>query len=448
MSRVFRFIHAADVHLGSYLNINGKPQEEVQDLCKVAVYDGFERICSKAISYKVDFILLCGDVYDSYLRSVRGNRFFIKECLRLSEKNINVYVIYGNHDATNEKCELFDMPLNVHILSADKPSSFEVFKEGEVIAKIIGKSYKHRSEREKIYENYLLDNDVFNIAMLHTALEKDNKNYIPCTLEELKAVPNIDYWALGHIHKAAILKAIKPIIAFPGIPQGRDMGEQGIGGVFLVEAVEKEVISMEFLPISTVIYKRLEIIIGEEDKIENYSDLLKLILEKTIGLTYDKPEILCDFGYSKEELFKEFKGHIVSLVIRGRTDLHNEITRMKEEDYEQFIENINEELDHFKYFMWIDSIMFRTEPLMQDFESLKIQNSIFQDLEEVINLYKEESAYRNELVKNWGAIWKKQIHTENIEEDKFDFNEEIIEDIILQAKELATYELVSALEIT
>src|SRR5690242_19929768 len=114
MNGTFRFIHAADIHIGSYLNINGKPQKEIQDLCKSAVYDGFERICNKAISYKVDFILLCGDVYDSYLRSVRGNRFFINQCLRLSAKNIGVYVIYGNHDAINVKEELFTMPQNVH----------------------------------------------------------------------------------------------------------------------------------------------------------------------------------------------------------------------------------------------------------------------------------------------------------------------------------------------
>ncbi|MGH4118678.1 metallophosphoesterase family protein [Clostridium sp.] len=436
MSTVFRFIHAADVHLGSYLNINGKPQDEVQDLCKVAVYDGFQRICSKAISYKVDFILLCGDVYDSYLRSVRGNRFFVKQCIRLGEKNIGVYVIYGNHDATNEKCELFDMPVNVHILSADKAESLEVYKSGEVIAKIIGKSYKHRSEREKSYESYSLDNDVFNIAMLHTALEKENKNYIPCTLEELKKVPNIDYWALGHIHKPSILNATKPIIAFSGIPQGRDMGEQGIGGVYLVEALGKEVISMEFLPISTIIYKSVEIIIGDADKMQNFSDLVKLILDK-ISLIYENPD-----------LFKEVKGNIMQVIIRGRTNLHNEITGMREEDYEQFMENINEELDHFKYFMWIDSIIFRTGPIMQNFETLKIQNSIFQDLEEVINLCTGDSGYRNELLKNWGLIWKKQICTENIEEDKFDFSEEIIQDIILQAKELVIEELVSALEIT
>ena len=460
MSETFRFIHAADIHIGSFLNINGKPQEEIQELCKSAVYDGFESICNKAILYKVDFLLLCGDVYDSYLRSVRGNRFFVNQCLRLSEKNISVFVIYGNHDAANEKEELFAMPANVHILSSDKVESFEVCKAGEVIAKIIGKSYKHRSEREKTYEDYLLDNDVFNIAMLHTSLEGDNKNYVPCTLEELKKVPNIDYWALGHIHKPKILSDTKPIVAFSGIPQGRDMGEPGIGGVFYVEGSGKKISHMEFLPIATVIYKREEVIIGEEDRIENYSDLLRVILEKINSLTYTVPEISNEvkssyekepsheIRHSKETLKEEFKGHIVQLIIKGRTDLHHKITHMKEEDYKQFIENINEELSVEKYFLWIDSIIFRTAPLMQDFESLKRQNSIFSDLEEVISLYGSDIEYKNQLVKNLGSIWKEQIYTENIEEDKFHFDEEILKDIVLQAKELVTQKLAEALEIT
>ena len=279
MNETFRFIHAADLHLGSFLNINGSPKEEIQALCKMAVYNSFERICHKAVYYNVDFILICGDVYDSYLRSVRGNKFFINQCLTLNAEQISVYVIYGNHDALNDGQELFTMPPNVHILSSDKSEFFEVYKAGKVIAKIIGKSYKRRNEKEKTYENYLLDNDVFNIAMLHTALEKDNKNYIPCTLDDLKAVPNIDYWALGHIHKLSILSNVKPIIAFPGIPQGRDMGEQGVGGVFLVTARNKEIVDMEVLPIATVIYKRVEILIDSVDTIENYSDLLRIIVE-------------------------------------------------------------------------------------------------------------------------------------------------------------------------
>lgn len=459
MSGTFRFIHAADLHLGSFLNINGKPQEEIQGLCKDAVYDAFERICNKAISYKVDFILLCGDVYDSYLRSVRGNSFFINQCERLNEKDISVYAIYGNHDAINDAQELFAMPQNVHILSADKAESFVVYKEGKVIAKIIGKSYKHRSEREKIYENYLLDNDVFNIAMLHTALEGDNKNYVPCTLEELKVVPNIDYWALGHIHKLSILSTMKPIIAFPGIPQGRDMGEQGVGGVFLVTACKKEIVHMEFIPIATVMYKRVEVIISDENKIENYSDLLRVIYDRISSLTYSLPEIYSEIvplkedTYSKEstplneDLLDEFKGYIVKLIIKGRTDMHGDINNMTEDDYKQFIEDINEELVAQKYFLWIDSIIFRTKPLMQDFESLKMQNSIFKDLDEIINLYTEDPEHKNQLAKNWGSIWKKQIYTENIDEDKFDFDEEIMQDIISQARELLIEKLAEALEI-
>lgn len=447
MSGTFRFIHAADLHIGSFLNINGKPSKEVQALCREAVYNGFESVCTTAIWYKVDFILICGDVYDSYLRSVRGNRFFINQCQRLNELNIGVYVIYGNHDASNEKQELFHMPQNVHILSSNSVEILEVYKAGEVIAKIVGKSYKLRAEREKVYENFILNNDVFNIAMLHTALERDNINYIPCTLEELKKITNIDYWALGHIHKTNILSAAKPVIAFPGIPQGRDMGEQGQGGVFYVEVSKKEIIYMEFLPIAKVIYKRLEIILGEEINIENFADLMLEIIEKARELTYNLSEFPNEFVYSNEALKDEFKGYIVRLVIKGRTLLQDKITHMKDEDYKQFIDDINEELSFEKYFLWIDSLIFRTTPIMKDYESLKIQNSIFNDLDEVINMYGQEKEDRLKLVKNWGAIWKQQIYTENIDEDKFDFDDELIEDIILQARQLVIEKLAEALEI-
>ncbi|MCB2292400.1 DNA repair exonuclease [Clostridium algoriphilum] len=447
MSETFKFIHAADLHLGSFLNTNGKPQQEIQDLCKSAVYDAYERICNKAILYKVDFILLCGDVYDSYLRSVRGNKFFINQCIRLGTKNIGVYVIYGNHDAINDSKELFTMPNNVHILSSNKEETIEVYKEGEVIAKITGRSYKRRNEKEKTYENYLVDNDVFNIAMLHTALERDNKNYIPCTLEEISKVPNIDYWALGHIHKQNILSKSKPIIAFSGIPQGRDMGEQGVGGVFLVTACKKDVVHMEMLPIAAVIYISREIILDDSNIIENYSDLIRVIYDEVSSLTYELPYHLNEVKDSREDIGDEFKGYIVQLTIKGRTDMHHDITQMTEDDYNQLIESINEELGFQKYFLWIDSILFRTTALMQDFESLKMQNSIFKDLEDVISMYSTDSDFKNQLVKNWGSIWKKQLCTEDIDEEKFDYDEKVIADIILQARELVIEKLAEVLDI-
>jgi exonuclease SbcD len=160
---------------------------------------------------------------------------------------------------------------------------------------------------------------------------------------------------------------------------------------------------------------------------------MQIILEIVSSLAHDIPEI---------------KGHIVQLIIRGRTKLHHKINQMKDEDYKHFIESINDEFSVEKCFLWIDSIIFRTALPMQDFESLKLQNSIFQDLEEVIRLYSSDLQYKKELVKNWGAIWKEQIYTENIEEDKFDFDDEILNDIIMQARELVIEKLAEALEIT
>ena len=52
----------------------------------------------------------------------------------------------------------------------------------------------------------------------------------------------------------------------------------------------------------------------------------------------------------------EFKGYILQVKVNGRTELHEEISRMTEEDYKQFIESINEELSCIKYFMWVDSL--------------------------------------------------------------------------------------------
>jgi len=137
----------------------------------------------------------------------------------------------------------------------------------------------------------------------------------------------------------------------------------------------------------------------------------------------------------------------VRLIIKGRTDMHHKITHMTEDDYKKFLENINEEMGFTKHLIWVDSIIFRTSPIMQDFEALKMKNSIFHDLDEVIRLYTTEIELKNGLVKNWGSIWNKQIYTENLEDDKFDFDEETISDIISQARELLVEKLVEALEI-
>jgi DNA repair exonuclease SbcCD nuclease subunit len=44
----------------------------------------------------------------------------------------------------------------------------------------------------------------------------------------------MDYWALGHIHKHAVLSTTQPTAVYCGNPQGRDPGETEPRGCYLV----------------------------------------------------------------------------------------------------------------------------------------------------------------------------------------------------------------------
>ena len=100
-----------------------------------------------------------------------------------------------------------------------------------MIAAVSGFSYKNRAESRKLHLEYEYIPGVWNIGLLHTQLELSNNNYVPASLTELMDMENINYWALGHIHKYSLLhKARNRAILFPGTPQGRNMNEEGVRG--------------------------------------------------------------------------------------------------------------------------------------------------------------------------------------------------------------------------
>ena len=270
MSKV-RFIHASDIHLGSFLHIVGEVPAELAKLSVEATYESFENICDAAVEENVDFIVISGDLYDREARSVKGADFFAKQCSRLFEYNIHVYIIAGNHDPIGEQPELFILPDNVTAIGCNDPEIHTaVSKNGEEIARVIGQSYRGREDARKMHLGYHApDSNLINIALLHTQLEAGNNRYVPCTLPELKGNREIDYWALGHIHKRRILNDSKPVIAYSGIPQGRDINEEGTGGCFLVEISSTENPKLSFIPTSPVVWAALEILRddGEEPRI-------------------------------------------------------------------------------------------------------------------------------------------------------------------------------------
>jgi DNA repair exonuclease SbcCD nuclease subunit len=438
MAGKLKFIHTADIHLGSILHLSDSPREDLLDLVNHASYYAFEYICSLAIENNVDFIIISGDLYDKEARSVRASKFFIEQCERLRGKSIKVYVIYGNHDPLTKEAHMFNLPNNVFVFDSNNAACMDYYNiEGELSARIVGQSYRTAAESRKMHDSYIVpDNSVFNIALLHTQLNSTSKNYVPSTSIELKENRNINYWALGHIHKYNIISKDNPAIVYPGIPQGRDIGETGVGGVLLVEVEDKSIINLEYILTSLVAWKKVEIKIDEdiETAPENISELEDVILKKAENMTqYFKYEFE-EKGIIDASLLK---GFMIHWVISGRGVINEIIKKNREEIEQVLIKSLNDVLLNNSPFIWSDSIEFKTSAFDRNIDKIIEENQTFREVNKVAEFCISEDKVKLELLKVVGDIFEYSDDNENFNEQKIQIDDKGLAEIILKAKQLA-----------
>jgi DNA repair exonuclease SbcCD nuclease subunit len=428
MSGKFKFIHMADLHLGSILHIGKKANAALADIFNKAVYNSFKNLCDIAIEQKVNFILISGDIYDREARSVKGNSFFIEQCKRLEERGISVYAIAGNHDPLKNNSELFSLPLNVKLFSSEKAEVVDVKdNEGSLLARIVGQSYKENWDSRKMYEGYLLPKgEAINIAMLHTQLDNSN-NYVPCSVADLKAIESIDYWALGHIHKHKILNKAEPFIGYPGIPQGRDLGEEGLGGGLLVEVGDNKINSFKLLPSAEVLWRRIVIDISQENDFDmkNIGDLENLMMIKA-------EEIL------NEEVYSDFlKGYVFHWTLTGRGDVYSLLRDREEEVSEYLIDNINSKLLKKNKFIYSNGIELKIRRPIENLETLARDNNALTEISKVTSSIFEDEEIKYQLIKRLGSLWEITDSYEDINEKKLQLDGDLLREILLEAEQLA-----------
>ncbi|BDR56409.1 metallophosphoesterase family protein [Xylocopilactobacillus apis] len=242
-----KFIHTADLHLDTPFRGLQIENKEILNKIKNSTFNAFKNIVDIAIKQEVDFIIIAGDLYDSDVQSVTAQLFLNDQFLRLKEKNITVYVIFGNHDFSNSQIGNFEFPDNVFIFPAEVKSFYHTAKDGTRV-ELVGFSYPDRWVNENKVEQYPKPHsDIdYTIGILHGALKTGHDdNYAPFSKDELLE-KGYDYWALGHIHERQILNE-DPYIVYPGNPQGRSIKEDGSKGFYLVETNNKET-EINFLP--------------------------------------------------------------------------------------------------------------------------------------------------------------------------------------------------------
>ena len=65
MGASFKFIHCADLHLGSTFTGLSSSDPELGERMRGSVFESLDAIVSKAKEEKVDFVLFSGDIFDS-----------------------------------------------------------------------------------------------------------------------------------------------------------------------------------------------------------------------------------------------------------------------------------------------------------------------------------------------------------------------------------------------
>ena len=95
----FRFLHTADLHLGTPFSGLAKqlPQEWLRRV-QAASYKAFDRIVDIALEERVDFVTVAGDLFDSTRVPMAVQFELARGFERLRGADIRVFVSHGNHD--------------------------------------------------------------------------------------------------------------------------------------------------------------------------------------------------------------------------------------------------------------------------------------------------------------------------------------------------------------
>lgn len=230
-----KFIHFADAHLDSpFRGLSFLPSKEFNQIYQAAD-QSLTRIVDWALAEKVDLVLIAGDTFDSAKPSPRSQLFFAQQIKRLTDAQIQVVMIFGNHDHMRREDLLVNQSPYFKLLGANEAVEKATFKTKDNFNyDVVGFSYLNNHITEDKIPDFPGKEHNYTFGLMH-AQEKEadsRKNvYAPFTVSEVQAL-NYDYFALGHIHARRNLSE-KPWIVYSGNIQGRHINEMGAKGCYL-----------------------------------------------------------------------------------------------------------------------------------------------------------------------------------------------------------------------
>ena len=251
-----KIIHCSDLHLDSKMesNLDSKKAKERRDEILIT----YQNMVKYATENGVKIILIAGDMFDKKNITVKARNIVLDSIN--SHPEIDFVYLKGNHDETGFISELENIPSNLKLFNSNKWTTYEY---GDIA--ISGIEFGDVGDYE-IYGSLILNKNNINIVVLHgqeTQYDKKDKTEI-INLKSLKN-KNIDYLALGHIHKFKQEKLDKRgVYCYSGCLEGRGFDECGEKGFVLLDIDEKDKkIETKFIPFASRTLYEIEVDVSD-----------------------------------------------------------------------------------------------------------------------------------------------------------------------------------------
>ncbi len=338
----FCFVHAADLHLDTPFSGIGETAPEVSEALRRASLDAFDDLIDLAIEREAAFVVFAGDVYDGAERGVAAQLRFRRGLQRLSDDGISTFIVHGNHDPVKTGWSAIrDWPDLVTVFDYKDVGEAAVEWRGEEIATVHGISYEKREQTENLAIRFQRgDGPGIHIGVLHANAgnNQDHDPYAPCSLDDL-AQADLDYWALGHVHKRQILRD-DPWIVYSGNLQGRSPkpSEMGAKGAYVVEVDGMSVEEPEFVALDRIRFQQAELDVSGMDLAEVEGELLN-----------QGDQALAD---------ADGRSLLVRCSLKGSGDIHDDLGRSGA--IEELLTELREQSTSQTPFLWWESLKDRT----------------------------------------------------------------------------------------
>ncbi len=217
-----KILHTADWHLDAPL------QGQVEEL-KHALASVPGQVLEILRREDCQLVLLSGDLFDgAYTPHTYQQLYDVFKAMA-----VPVFITPGNHDYCGPNSpwikELW--PENVHIFKSQQVESVAL---PELDCRVYGAGFGSM-DCPALLEGFRADcQEKYAIGIFHGDTTQMASPYNPITAQQVQ-MSNLDYLALGHIHKADSFVAGKTLCAWPGCPVGRGYDEQGEKGVYIVD---------------------------------------------------------------------------------------------------------------------------------------------------------------------------------------------------------------------